>query len=137
MTEPDADTQPQPTVPSPSGPTEPQPNVLSGAAQPSATQPSAAQPGATQPPATMHAVPPPATPSDWREPPWAPPRDRRRGRPSPAALVFGGAILLIGIWLFLEHTVGLDLPDIQWGNLWPIVLIVIGGAIVLRALDRR
>ena len=141
MTEPIDDTQPTPTVPpAPSAP--PQPNVLSGAASPSSSDPASpetASPAGSTPGPTpgLRAAPPPTTPSDWREPPWAPPRASARRGPSPAAIVFGGAILAIGIWLFLEHTLGLDLPDIGWGNLWPILLIVLGGAIVLRALDRR
>ena len=51
--------------------------------------------------------------------------------------MFGGLILLAGIWFFLERTLGIELPDIRWSTVWPVLLIVLGGFIVLRALGRR
>jgi hypothetical protein len=29
------------------------------------------------------------------------------------------------------------MPRIQWGSLWPVLLIVLGGLILLRAIERR
>jgi hypothetical protein len=145
MTQPDDDTQPQPVVPPPAS-TTPEPPATPPAPAPATPEPAPVTPaapqpnvlsGATQPAATMRAAPPPATPTDWREPPWIPPRDRRRAGPSLGALIVGGGILLVGLWFFLERTLGLDLPQIHWGSLWPIVLIVLGGAILLRAVVRR
>jgi hypothetical protein len=55
-----------------------------------------------------------------------------------ANIVVGLVFLVIGIWYFLDTTLGLTMPDIEWGDLWPILLIVIGGAILYRAaVDRR
>ena len=43
----------------------------------------------------------------------------------------------IGIWFFLDTTLGLTMPDVDWDNIWPILLIVIGGVIVFRAATDR
>jgi hypothetical protein len=43
----------------------------------------------------------------------------------------------VGGWFFLDHTLGLDLPRIDWGDLWPVILLVIGGAVILQGLGRR
>ncbi len=48
----------------------------------------------------------------------------------------GVGLIVVGLWFFLDRTLGLDLPTIEWRGLWPVVLIVIGGAILLRSLDR-
>jgi hypothetical protein len=139
MTQPTDDTQPHPTVPPP------QANVLStpagatpvGDPPPASPTPPEAAPQSTPAGTTLQAAPPPATPSDWREPPWSPPRSRPGRGPSMAAIVFGGLILLVGIWFFIERTLGIELPDIRWGTLWPILLIALGGVILLRAANRR
>ena len=87
--------------------------------------------GTTSSPAAV-TVPPAAPP-----PAWEPPRTKRDGGGGRLASVLVGLILLgIGIWFFAEHTLGIDLPTIRWSQLWPIILIVIGGAIVLGALRR-
>jgi hypothetical protein len=52
------------------------------------------------------------------------------------ALVAGLVLLGLGIWFFADTTLGLDLPDISWSQLWPLILVVIGLAILLRALRR-
>ena len=66
------------------------------------------------------------------------PASRRKRDPSAATLVVGGVFLAIGVWYFLDTTLGLQMPNISWGSLWPIALIVIGGVIIWRAAsDRR
>ncbi len=80
--------------------------------------------------------------TDWREPPWIPPRNRDRGRdrggPSLAAIVVGLVLLAIGLYYFVDRTLGIALPAVRWGSLWPLILVVIGAVILLRALgDRR
>lgn len=85
----------------------------------------------------------PARPSDgnWREPAWFPPRtDRGRSRDRRSgtfAIVVGLILIAIGAWSFLEHTLGIDLPRIRWSSLWPVVLIVIGGLILVRSIQRK
>ena len=89
-------------------------------------------PPSTAPPppnATPPTAPPSPTQPDWRPPP----HDRGRN----ASLVFGVIIVVLGLWFFATQTLGLDLPRLDWDQLWPIVLIAIGGLIVLNAMRRR
>jgi hypothetical protein len=76
--------------------------------------------------------------SGWREPPWFPPSDRRRDRPvSPFAMVVGLGLVLVGLYYFVDRTLGIALPRISWGSLWPILLIVLGGLILIRSFQRK
>jgi hypothetical protein len=75
--------------------------------------------------------------SGWREPPWIPARPKHDDRPSMIALVFGLALIAVGGWYFLDRTLGVDLPRISWGSLWPLILIVIGGVILIRSFQRK
>ena len=85
-------------------------------------------------PAPTESTPPPAS---------SPPPPARSWRPPPAdhgrsaSLVFGAIILIVGLWFFASRTLGLDLPEISWSQLWPVILIVIGGWIVFRSLTRN
>ena len=47
--------------------------------------------------------------------------------------MFGLIVIAIGLWFFLDRTLGFDLPDIDWGGLWPLILIAIGAWILLGA----
>jgi hypothetical protein len=94
-------------------------NTPTAPSQPPAGQPPAAQPPGAQPPA------PPA----WRPP--------ATGQSRNGALVFGAIIIVIGLWFFATSTLGLDLPELDWGSLWPLLLIGVGAWIVLGAMDRR
>ena len=94
------------------------------------------------PSAAAPAEPPPQDPppaSEWREPPWFPPRDkdRRERRSNVAVIVVGLIILAVGVYYFLDRTLGIAMPQIQWGSLWPVLLIVLGGLILLRSIERR
>ena len=76
--------------------------------------------------------------SGWREPAWIPPRPRVRDhRPSIVAIVVGLVLIVIGGYYFLDRTLGLAMPRIQWGSVWPIVLIVVGGLILIRSFQRK
>jgi hypothetical protein len=87
------------------------------------------EPAAPPPPPTSTPPSPPPPNSPWR-----PPRQRDA---NVASIVAGGIILAVGVWYFLDTTLGLRMPRIQWGDLWPIVLIVIGGVILFRAATNR
>jgi hypothetical protein len=73
-------------------------------------------------------------------PPVPPLAERRRrdetdhGRT--ASILFGLVILGLGLWFFAEHTLGYDLPRIQWNQVWPVTLIVIGLWGVLGSMRR-
>ena len=57
-----------------------------------------------------------------------------RGRT--ASILFGLAILGLGLWFFAEHTLGYELPRIRWSQVWPAILIVIGLWVVLGSMRR-
>ena len=105
---------PPPTDPDPLAvppPTDPDPTASTAASSP-------------PPPSTFDAAaapPPPATPA------WTPPKGGESRWP---AIVFGLILIVVGLWFLAEVTLGLDLPTIRWGQLWPLILIVVGGLIL-------
>jgi hypothetical protein len=101
-------------------------------AVPSAAPPApAAPPQATRPAASGLAVPPaaPSTEPTWRPPP------ADSGRI--ASLIFGIVLIVIGLWFFATTTLGLSLPRLDWGQLWPILLIGLGLWVLLRSMGRQ
>jgi divalent metal cation (Fe/Co/Zn/Cd) transporter len=52
------------------------------------------------------------------------------------ALVIGGVILLVGGFYLLRNTFGLNLGELDWEPLWPILVVLLGAAIVVGALTR-
>lgn len=52
------------------------------------------------------------------------------------ALVLGGIILFAGGYYFLRNTLGFNLDELDWEPIWPILLIVLGGSILLGAVIR-
>lgn len=85
--------------------------------------PPAASPPPTGPP------PPPPPHSAWRPP------QAEHGRN--ASLVFGFILVAIGVWFFATRTLGLDLPELRWDQIWPIFLIGLGVWVVLGSFNRR
>ena len=51
--------------------------------------------------------------------------------------LWGLALVAAGVWLFAGVTLGYDLPSLPLRDLWPIGLIVLGGAVVVRGVARR
>ena len=51
--------------------------------------------------------------------------------------MFGLIIIAIGVWFFLDRTLGFNLPEIDWGGLWPLILIGIGAWILVGAGRRN
>lgn len=87
----------------------------------------------------LRAEPEGRAPTAWREPPWFPPgreRPHRERRPHLASIVVGLALVLIGVYFFLDETLGIPMPPIAWGSLWPVLLILVGGLILLRSTGR-
>jgi phage shock protein C len=58
------------------------------------------------------------------------PAERREGR---AGVVVGVGLVLLGAWFLVREY----LPPIDWGLLWPVVLIGIGALILVTSARRR
>ena len=50
-----------------------------------------------------------------------------------SALLVGGGLVVIGLWFLLRNY----LPDIDWGLVWPFLLVAAGVAILITASRRR
>jgi NADH:ubiquinone oxidoreductase subunit 4 (subunit M) len=50
------------------------------------------------------------------------------------AVVLGAIILFAGAYYFLRNTLGFNLDELDWDPIWPILVIVLGGSILYRAL---
>jgi TRAP-type C4-dicarboxylate transport system permease small subunit len=53
------------------------------------------------------------------------------------ALIFGAILLLVGGYYLLVNTFGFTLPELDWDQIWPIALIALGLAVVVRAVQSR
>lgn len=136
MTDPIDETQPHatgPRPPSPGEPAAPTPAEPPDTTPPDTTPPTPAAPATTS---GMRADPERPTDSGWREPAWFPPREKHRG-PSPVALVAGLGLVVIGLYFFLDRTLGVTMPRIQWSTVWPVILIVIGAIVLIRSVSHR
>lgn len=89
-------------------------------------------PPAEEPPRPAEATPPPGAPPPL-PPAWQPP-PADHGRAAP--MIAGVVILVIGLWFFATQTLGLDLPRLDWRELWPVILIVLGIWVVARSFGR-
>ena len=56
-----------------------------------------------------------------------------RGAGGSAGVVVGIGLVLIGVWFLLREY----LPDINWGLLWPLVLVGVGALILFTSMRRR
>jgi Domain of unknown function (DUF5668) len=104
--------------------------------QPHLTPPPAesAPPPQAAPPPPPQAGPPPPSPPPPAQTEWRPPQaDHGRN----ASRIFGIILLGIGLWFFATETLGLDLPELDWAQLWPIFLIGLGAWVVLGSMNRR
>ena len=95
------------------------------------------------PPGAVPPLPPPPPPPAAPAPPtgWDQPyREHRTNDGSRfLSLLIGIFLIAIGLWFFFERTLGFDMPDIRWSQLWPVILIVIGVVVLFGATrrDRR
>jgi|SRR5688572_4953359 len=53
--------------------------------------------------------------------------------PGRTAMLVGGGLVLIGLWFLVREY----LPDINWGLIWPLVLVAAGVVILVGASRRR
>jgi len=61
---------------------------------------------------------------------------RRVGGSAVGALFFGALLLFVGGYYFLRNNLGLDLGELDGELLWPAIVIVLGGLLVLRGFRR-
>jgi hypothetical protein len=54
-----------------------------------------------------------------------------------AGRVWGVLVLAVGLWFFADITLDMDMPAVAWRDLWPVALIVIGLAVLIRGVASR
>ena len=59
------------------------------------------------------------------------------GAADTATRLWGLLVLAVGVWFLADLTLGLDMPAVAWRDVWPLALIVLGLAVVVRGLATR
>jgi LiaI-LiaF-like transmembrane region len=116
-----------PGGPSEGGPTDPSPTAPYD-------PPTASDAPPPTPPTTAPPPPAPAVATPLAPPPPVRPRDDG-GRTG--TIVFGLILLAVGLWFFADQTLGLEMPRLSWSELWPLIIIVLGGWILVASMRRR
>jgi hypothetical protein len=62
---------------------------------------------------------------------------RPHRRTDTGALIFGLILLLVGGYYMLTETFQLNLPELDWDRIWPLIILVIGAGILWNAWSRR
>jgi hypothetical protein len=133
---PEPEPEPRPTEPEPTA--TPAPPAADDPGPATAATPLEAPPA--PPPLAVPPLPPvtpPPAPSSSQ--PWPPPSWRRRSDdPGRLGTIILGVILLaIGLWFFADQTLELDMPNLRWSQLWPILIIGFGAWIAIGSMRRR
>lgn len=53
-----------------------------------------------------------------------------------ATRIWGLLVLAVGLWFLADVTLGYDMPNVAWRDLWPVLLIGIGVVVVVRGMTR-
>jgi hypothetical protein len=53
------------------------------------------------------------------------------------SIVWGLILIAVGAWFFLDQTLGLEMPDVDWSSVWPVILIVVGAVVIIQGTGRR
>lgn len=53
------------------------------------------------------------------------------------ALILGALILFVGVYYLFDRTLGFNLPDLNWDQIWPIAVIAIGAGILWKSWAGR
>jgi TRAP-type C4-dicarboxylate transport system permease small subunit len=53
------------------------------------------------------------------------------------AILFGLILLAVGGYYLLRNTFGIDIPELSWDAIWPLLVIVLGVGLVWRELITR
>ena len=59
------------------------------------------------------------------------------GAADTATRVWGLLVLAVGVWFFADITLGMEMPAIAWRDVWPVALIGLGLAVLVRGMVRR
>jgi hypothetical protein len=59
------------------------------------------------------------------------------GAADTATRVWGLLVLAVGVWFFADITLGMDMPAIAWRDVWPVALIALGLAVLVRGMASR
>jgi hypothetical protein len=59
------------------------------------------------------------------------------GAADTATRVWGLLVLTVGVWFFADITLGMEMPAIAWRDVWPVALIVLGLAVLVRGMAVR
>jgi len=90
-------------------------------------------------PGSYHPAPPVTGPASGVDPVPAATPPTRWPREDPGrwgAILTGVILLVIGLWFFADQTLGLDMPQLRWSQLWPLFLIGLGVWIALGSMRR-
>lgn len=63
--------------------------------------------------------------------------DARHVRRDFGGLVFGGILLVVGIYYLFQKTLGLNIPDLNWDTIWPVLLVILGGVVLFENWSKR
>jgi len=63
--------------------------------------------------------------------------ETRRVRRDFGGLIFGGILLVVGIYYLFQKTLGLNIPDLNWDTLWPVLLVLLGGVVLFENWSKR
>jgi hypothetical protein len=61
---------------------------------------------------------------------------RGHGRRDAGGIVFGVILLLVGGYYLLQQTFGINLPDLNWDQIWPVLVIALGLVVLYGAWSR-
>ena len=59
------------------------------------------------------------------------------GAADTATRVWGLFVLAVGVWFFADITLGIEMPAIAWRDVWPVALIALGLAVLVRGMASR
>lgn len=90
-------------------------------------------PPAAMTPAGPSEAPPSALPPAPPGPAW---RTQRDDPGRLGTIVLGAILLVIGLWFFADQTLELDMPRLNWSQLWPVFLIALGAWIAIGSMRR-
>jgi hypothetical protein len=62
---------------------------------------------------------------------------RSHGRRDAGGIVFGVILLLVGGYYLLQQTFGFNLPDLNWDQIWPVLVIALGVVVLYGAWSRN